>query len=228
MRNSKEIIARRAAQEFHDGDIINLGIGLPEMSAKYIPDDVEVFLQSENGMLGMGDLIFSLIHGTGERLLDVPVNENYVNAGCKYITAKTGACFFDSASSFLYIRGGHVDATVLGALEVDQEGNLANHTIPGKMTPGMGGAMDLVNGAKKVIVVTTHTQKGAPKLKKKITLPATALHCVDMIITELGVMTVEEDGFVLREIHPEVSVEEVLAQTEGHLTIAPDLKVMEV
>lgn len=228
MLDSKEIIARRIAQEIRDGDVVNLGIGLPEMTAKYIPEDVDVFLQSENGMLGMGDLIYSGMYGAGERLIDAPVNKNYINAGCKFITAKPGACFFDSATSFMLIRGGHVDVTVLGALQVDQEGNLANHIVPGKMAPGMGGAMDLVNGTKKVIIATTHTQKGTPKMKEKITLPATAIKCVDMIVTELGVFTIEEEGLMMREIAAGVSVEDVQAQTEAKLIISPDLKVMPI
>lgn len=228
MLDAKEIIARRVAKEIQDGDVVNLGIGLPEMTAKYIPEGMDVFLQSENGMLGMGALIYSGMYGAGERLIDTVVNKDYINAGCKFVTAKPGACFFDSATSFLLIRGGHVDVTVLGALQVDQEGNLANHIIPGKMAPGMGGAMDLVNGTRKVIIATTHTQKGIPKLKKKLTLPATAIKCVDMIVTELGVFSIEESGLVMQEIVDGISIEEVQAQTEAEIMVSPSLKRMAI
>lgn len=226
--DGKEMIARRVAKEIQDGDVVNLGIGLPEMTAQYIPEGIEVFLQSENGMLGMGDLIYSQMYGAGEKLLDVPVNKDYINAGCKFVTAKPGASFFDSATSFMLIRGGHVDVSVLGALQVDSEGNLANHIIPGKLAPGMGGAMDLVNGTKKVIIATAHTQKGSPKIKEKITLPATAVHCVDMIITELGVFEIKEDGLWMTEIAPGLTVEDVQSQTEAVIHVNEDLKEMSV
>lgn len=224
--DSKERIARRVAKEIRDGDVVNLGIGLPEMTAQYIPEGVEAFLQSENGMLGMGDMIYSQMYGAGEKLLDVPVNKDYINAGCKFITARPGASFFDSATSFMLIRGGHVDISVLGALQVDSKGNLANHIIPGKMAPGMGGAMDLVNGTKKVIIATTHTQKGIPKIKEEITLPATAIQCVDMIVTELGVFVIKEDGLWMTEIAPGMTTEEVQDQTEAVIHISDDLRIM--
>lgn len=224
MTGSKEIIARRIAKEIRDGDVVNLGIGLPEMAASYIPEEYEVYLQSENGMLGMGELIFSGMYGSGERLSGAEADKNCINAGCRFVTAIPGSSFFDSATSFQLIRGGHVDVTVLGALQVDQEGNLASHIVPGKMAPGMGGAMDLVNGAKKVIVATTHMQKGKPKLKRKITLPATAINCVDMIVTEFCVITVEKEGFVLREIAEGLAVEELQNMTEAKLIAAKDLK----
>ena len=215
MASEKEIIAYRVAQELKDGDVINLGIGLPTMVANYIPEGVDVTLQSENGILGM------------DRVATPEEADNHVsNAGGTYVLVKPGACFFDSAVSFGIIRGGHVDLTVLGALQVDEKGNLASHMVPGKLVPGMGGAMDLVVGAKKVIVASTHTQKGVAKILKQITLPTTAVGCVDMIVTELCVIDVTPEGLVLKEIAPGVTVEEVQAQTEATLIVAEDLKTM--
>ena len=215
MASEKEIIAYRVAQELKDGDVINLGIGLPTMVANYIPAGVDVTLQSENGILGM------------DRVATPEEADNHVsNAGGTYVLVKPGACFFDSAVSFGIIRGGHVDLTVLGALQVDEKGNLASHMVPGKLVPGMGGAMDLVVGAKKVIVASTHTQKGVAKILKQITLPTTAVGCVDMIVTELCVIDVTPEGLVLKEIAPGVTVEEVQAQTEATLIVAEDLKTM--
>ena len=215
MASEKEIIAYRVAQELKDGDVINLGIGLPTMVANYIPEGVDVTLQSENGILGM------------DRVATPEEADNHVsNAGGTYVLVKPGACFFDSAMSFGIIRGGHVDLTVLGALQVDEKGNLASHMVPGKLVPGMGGAMDLVVGAKKVIVASTHTQKGVAKILKQITLPTTAVGCVDMIVTELCVIDVTPEGLVLKEIAPGVTVEEVQAQTEATLIVAEDLKTM--
>ena len=215
MASEKEIIAYRVAQELKDGDVINLGIGLPTMVANYIPAGVDVTLQSENGILGM------------DRVATPEEADNHVsNAGGTYVLVKPGACFFDSAMSFGIIRGGHVDLTVLGALQVDEKGNLASHMVPGKLVPGMGGAMDLVVGAKKVIVASTHTQKGVAKILKQITLPTTAVGCVDMIVTELCVIDVTPEGLVLKEIAPGVTVEEVQAQTEATLIVAEDLKTM--
>jgi acetate CoA/acetoacetate CoA-transferase beta subunit len=210
----KEIIARRIAQELHDGDVVNLGIGLPTMVADYIPEGIRIVLQSENGMLGMGRL------ATEDNL-----DRNVVNAGGVPVTAEPGAVYFDSAFSFSIIRGGHVDLTVLGALEVDETGSLASHIIPGKMVPGMGGAMDLVTGSRKVIIATTHTAKGnAPKILKRIALPATAVGKVNMIVTELAVIEVTDKGLLLKEIAEGKTVEEVQALTEAALTVAPDLK----
>ncbi|WP_432662337.1 3-oxoacid CoA-transferase subunit B [Wukongibacter baidiensis] len=213
----KEIIAKRVAKELNDGDVVNLGIGLPTMVANYIPDGVEVILQSENGFLGMGPA-----PEEGKEI------ENLVNAGGMPVTTVSGAAFFDSAASFGIIRGGHVDATVLGALQVDGEGNLANWMIPGKMVPGMGGAMDLVVGAKKVIVAMTHTAKGNVKILEKCTLPLTAKGQVNLIVTEMGVMEVTESGLILQEINPEFTVKEVEAATEATLIIPEYLKEMEV
>lgn len=213
----KEIIAKRVAKELKDGDVVNLGIGLPTIVANYIPDGVEVILQSENGFIGMGSA-----PGEGEEI------ENLVNAGGMPVTTVPGAAFFDSAVSFGIIRGGHVDATVLGALQVDGAGNLANWMIPGKMVPGMGGAMDLVVGAKKVIVAMTHTAKGNAKILKECTLPLTAKAQVNLIVTEMGVMEVTEEGLILQEINPEFTVKEVEAATQATLIIPEYLKEMEV
>lgn len=215
--NSREVIARRVAREMKDGYVVNLGIGIPTMVTNYIPEDIEVTLQSENGFLGMGPAP-----------LEGQEDKDLVNAGGMPITAKLGAAFFDSAFSFMLIRGGHVDATVLGALQVDEHGNLANWMIPGKMVPGMGGAMDLVVGAKKVIVAMEHTSKGNPKILKKCTLPLTAKGEVDMIVTEMGVMERTEKGLVLTEIAEGISVQDVINATEASLIISDSLKTMEV
>ena len=211
----RETIARRAALELKDGDIVNLGIGLPTAIPAYLPEGVNVTLQSENGLVGMGPA-----PEQGKE------DKDYVNAGGGYITAMPGAYACSSADSFLIIRGGHVDITVLGAYEVDAEGSLANWMIPGKHVPGMGGAMDLVVGARRVIITMEHTQKGNFKILKKCNLPLTAAHQVNMIITEMGVMDVTPEGIVLKEINPEFTVEQVQAATEATLIISPDLKPM--
>ena len=211
----REVIARRAAKELHDGDVVNLGIGLPTMIPNYLPEGVSVTLQTENGAMGMG-----ATPAEGEE------DKNLINAGGGFITLTPGACTFDSPTSFAIIRGGHVNVSFLGALQVDEKGNLANWIIPGKMAPGMGGAMDLVVGAKRVILTMEHTQKGAPKILKECTLPLTAAGQVDMIITEMGVMEITPEGIVLTEIHPEFTVEQVQAATEATLIISPNLKSM--
>ncbi|KAB3530247.1 3-oxoacid CoA-transferase subunit B [Alkaliphilus serpentinus] len=213
----RDRIAKRVAKELRDGDVVNLGIGLPTMVANFIPDDVEIHLQSENGFIGMGP-----IAGEAE------VDKDLVNAGGIYVTAKRGAAFFDSTMSFSIIRGGHVDVTVLGALQVDKEGNLANWMIPGKLVPGMGGAMDLVVGAKRVIVAMEHTAKGRAKILEKCTLPLTAKGEVDLIITEMGVMEVTQGGLVLREIASDITIEDIKNATEAELIIDENLKIMEV
>ncbi len=212
----KEIIAKRVARELHDGDVVNLGIGLPTLVASYINGDKEVTFQSENGMLGLTGK-----PAEGEEDFDLS------NAGGQPITMSKDGVTFDSSTSFGIIRGGHVDATVLGSLQVDEEGNISNWIIPGKMVPGMGGAMDLVVGAKKVIVAMTHTSRGKLKILKRCTLPFTAVKQVNMIVTELGVMEVTDKGIVLKEIRDGVTVEEVQNQTEAKLIISPDLKPME-
>ncbi|MBE6306309.1 MAG: 3-oxoacid CoA-transferase subunit B [Bacteroidales bacterium] len=211
----REVIARRAALELHDGDVVNLGIGLPTLIPDYLPDGVSVILQSENGLIGMG-----ATPKEGEE------NKDLVNSGGGYVTAIPGAWSCSSADSFALIRGGHVDVTFLGALEVDEKGDLANWNIPGKKTPGMGGAMDLLVGARKVILTMEHTAKGNHKILKKCNLPLTAAGQVNMIITEMGVMDITPEGIVLREIHPEFTVEDVQAATGATLIISPDLKPM--
>ena len=209
MEDAKVVISKRAARFLKDGDVVNLGIGMPEMVANYLPEDVHVIFQSENGIMGMSSA------ATAEN-----EDTNRSNAGGKYVTVIPGASFFDSSVSFGLIRGGHVDATVLGALQVDEEGSLASHIIPGKLVPGMGGAMDLVAGAENVIVITTHTdKKGGAKILKKCTLPLTAYKRVKWIITELAVIESTAEALVLREANAESSVEEVVAKTEAKLII---------
>jgi acetate CoA/acetoacetate CoA-transferase beta subunit len=203
----KERIARRVAKELNNGDVVNLGIGLPTMVANFAPEGVEFILQSENGMLGMGPA------PTGEPDMHI------TNAGGKPVTIVPGACFFDSAMSFTIIRGGHVNLTVLGALQVDESGSLASHMVPGKMVPGMGGAMDLVVGSRKVVLAMTHTAKGAPKILKKITLPTTAVSRVNLIVTELAVIEVVPEGLLLKELAEGVTLDEVRAQTEADLIV---------
>ena len=205
--DAKVVIAQRAAKFLKDGDVVNLGIGMPEMVANYLPEDVSIVFQSENGIMGMSSAA-------------VEDDLNVSNAGGKYVTVIPGAMFFDSATSFGLIRGGHVDATILGALQVDENGSLASHIIPGKMVPGMGGAMDLVAGAENVIVITTHTAKGdAPKILHKCNLPLTAYKRVNWIITELAVIEVTAEGLVLREVNAETTVERVQELTEAKLII---------
>lgn len=213
----REVIAKRVAKELKDGDVVNLGIGLPTLVPNYLPEGVKLTLQSENGLLGMGPT-----PAPGEE------DENMLNAGGGYITAFPGASSFDSSKSFTVIRGGHVDVTVLGAMQVDPSGDLANWTIPGKLTPGMGGAMDLLVGARRVILAMEHTAKGAPKILKKCTLPLTAKGQVNTIITEMGVMEITDKGIVLTEIHPEFSIADVQAVTEAELIISENLKPMNV
>jgi acetate CoA/acetoacetate CoA-transferase beta subunit len=198
-----------------DGDIVNLGIGLPTTVANYLPENVHILLQSENGMIGMG-----ANPASGEEDPDI------VDAGGKYSSILPQGAFFDSAFSFGLIRGGHVDVCVLGALQVDQEGNLANWIIPGKLVPGMGGAMDLVTGSRRVIIAMQHTAKGEPKILKKCTLPLTAKGEVDLIVTELGVFSFDADGMVLEEIGEGVNLDEVRSATAAEFRVAENLKTM--
>jgi len=204
----KEVIARRAALELQDGDVINLGIGLPTLVSNFVPEGVHITLHAENGILGMGPL-----STPGEEDSDI------INAGNQHVQILTGASFFDSATSFAIIRGGHVDVTILGALQVDQQGNIASHVVPGKMVPGMGGAMDLVAGAKKVIVAMQHTAKGSPKIMQQCSLPLTGVKCVDMIITEKAVFEVTERGLVLKEIMPGSSLEDIQEATDARIVL---------
>ena len=211
--DAKKVIAKRVAELLKDGDVVNLGIGLPTMVANFIPEGMDVTFQSENGFLGLGPA-----PAEGEEDWEL------VNAGGMPTSIVPGGMFFDSATSFGIIRGGHVDATVLGAMEVDEKGNLANYKIPGKMVPGMGGAMDLVVGANTVIIAMTHTQKGRPKILKQCTLPLTAKEQVDIIVTEMGLMRVTKEGLVLEELGPEATVEEVVAATDANIIVSPNLK----
>lgn len=217
MPTSRELIAKRVARFFKKGDVVNLGIGLPTLVANYIPPESNIMLQSENGFIGLGPT-----PPAGQEL------PNLVNAGGMPVTINDGGAFFDSAMSFAIIRGGHIAATVLGALEVDEHGNLANWMVPGKMVPGMGGAMDLVIGAQKVIIAMEHTTKdGAPKILKRCTLPLTAANEVDYIVTELGVMEVTPEGIVLLETAPNVTVEEIQSRTEARLIVNRIIASME-
>lgn len=217
--DKREFIAKRVAKELKDGDVVNLGIGMPTMVANYIPEDVHIMLEAENGILGVGPNA-----GEGNE------SPNCIDAGGNYVTTVKGASFFDSSFSFSIIRGGHVDVTVLGALEVDSEGNVANWMIPGKKVPGMGGAMDLVVGAKKVILAMEHVNKnGSPKILRKCRLPLTAAHVAKTIVTDMAVIDViPDEGLVLKEIAPGISVEDVKNQTDAPLIISPSLKVIEV
>ncbi len=212
--DAKTIIARRVALELKQGDVVNLGIGLPTMVANYLPQEINVILQSENGFIGLAPN-------------DGIIDPNLVNAGGQPAGCIPGAAMFDSAMSFALIRGGHVDVTVLGGLQVDVQGNLANWMVPGKMVPGMGGAMDLVVGAKKVIIAMEHCAKdGSAKILNQCTLPLTGKAVVTMIVTEFGVFSIGEDGMVLEEIAEGVTVESIQMKTEAKFTVSSDLKPM--
>lgn len=216
--DAKEIIARRIAKEFKDGDVVNLGFGIPNLSAGYLPDDVEVMLQAENGAMKFGGA------PTAETL-----DPDYSNSGGMPLTLQKGASTFSLTTSFAMIRGGHVDMTVLGALEVDQEGNIANWMVPDVLAPGMGGAMDLLVGAKRVIASLQHTdKKGDSKVLKRCTLPLSAPNVVDLIITDLAVFEFQDGKLLLTETAPGVTTDEVIAVTDGEVIVSPDVKEMDI
>jgi len=213
---TREQIAQRIAQELKDGYYVNLGIGIPTLVANYIPQDMHVLLQSENGLLGMGEFPS-----------EDKVDPDLINAGKQTVTTATGACYFSSADSFAMIRGGHIDLTVLGAFEVDIEGNIASWMVPGKLVKGMGGAMDLVAGAQNIIVAMQHASKdGQSKLLTKCTLPLTGVNCIKKVVTDLGVFEIKNHAFHLLERAPDVSIEEIKKLTAGKLLIENEVSVI--
>ncbi|CCQ12108.1 Succinyl-CoA:3-ketoacid-coenzyme A transferase subunit B [Pseudoalteromonas luteoviolacea B = ATCC 29581] len=217
MALSREQVAMRVAQELQDGFYVNLGIGIPTLVANYVPKGIEVMLQSENGLLGMG-----------QYPTEAQLDADMINAGKETVTAVKGAAIFNSAESFAMIRGGHVDLTVLGAFEVDQHGNIASWMIPKKLIKGMGGAMDLVAGAQNIIVTMTHASKhGESKLLEQCTLPLTGVNCVKKIVTDLAVLEVKDGAFYLLERAPGVSVDEIISKTAGKLIVEGDIPEMQ-
>ena len=218
MALTRDQLAQRVAREFHDGYYVNLGIGIPTLAANFIPEDMQVMLQSENGLLGMGPFP-----------LEDEVDPDLINAGKQTVTMATGAALFSSAESFAMIRGGHVDLSVLGAFEVDVQGNIASYMIPGKLIKGMGGAMDLVAGADNIIVVMTHASKhGESKLLQECTLPLTGKGCIKRVLTDLALLDIEAGQFILRERAPGVSVDEIASKTAGELLIPDNVPEMQL
>jgi len=213
MALSREQMAQRVARELKDGYYVNLGIGIPTLVANYVPEDIDVMLQSENGLLGMGEFP-----------TEDTIDADMINAGKQTVTARIGASIFDSSQSFAMIRGGHVDLTVLGAFEVDVDGNIASWMIPGKLVKGMGGAMDLVAGADNIIVTMTHASKdGESKLLPRCSLPLTGAGCIRKVLTDLAYLEIEDGAFILRERAPGVSIEEIVAKTAGKLIVPDDV-----
>ncbi|TCO74162.1 3-oxoacid CoA-transferase subunit B [Rhodovulum euryhalinum] len=215
--DAKEIIARRVARELSPGMLVNLGIGLPSMVASFVPDGLQVFFQAENGVIGLG-----------ARPPEGMEDRDLTDAGGGFVTAVPGAASIDSAMSFGLIRGGHLDMTVLGGLQVDEKGHLANWMVPGKMVPGMGGAMDLVTGARRVVVAMVHASRGEPKIVPECTLPLTAARRVSLIVTEMAVIEPTDEGLVLRETGPGVSAKDVVAATAARLIVPPDIPKMDL
>jgi acetate CoA/acetoacetate CoA-transferase beta subunit len=215
--DAPHLIAKRIAQELRPGMLVNLGIGIPTLVANYVPPGLQVYFQSENGLIGTGPVPEP---GMAQRRL--------TDAGGRPVSALPGACAFDSATSFGLIRGGHLDMTVLGGLQVDETGRLANWTIPGKMVPGMGGAMDLVTGARRVVVAMQHSAKGKPKILRRCSLPLTSTRQIDLVVTELAVISFDGGRAILRETAPGVTVEQVLAQTEARLEVPAQVPTMQV
>ncbi len=215
---SRSQIAKRISQEIEDGFVVNLGIGIPTLVANYIPKEISIMLHSENGLLGMGPF-------PKEQNIDADL----INAGKQTITAVDGSSFFSSADSFAMIRGGHIDLTVLGAMQVDAQGSIANWMIPGKMVKGMGGAMDLVAGAKRVIVAMSHTSKnGSPKLLKKCSLPLTGTNCIKTVVTDFGVFEIKDNTFLLLERAEDITVETIIEKTEAEVIVSDNLKTIDV
>ncbi|MBT8140832.1 MAG: CoA transferase subunit B [Gammaproteobacteria bacterium] len=218
MALNRDQIAKRVAQEIKDGYYVNLGIGIPTLVANHIPDGMDVMLQSENGLLGMGPFP-----------IEAEVDADLINAGKQTVTVKDGGVFFNSADSFAMIRGGHVDLTVLGAFEVDQQGSIASWMIPGKLVKGMGGAMDLVAGAQNIVVTMTHANKhGVSKLLEECSLPLTGINCIKKVVTDLAVMEIRDGAFHLKERAPGVSVEEIREKTSGKLVVAGEIPEIQI